>query len=525
MVRIVTILVVLLGTSVAQASWPAERVSFDTFTAEALTVESIVVVIANVSAPAVPPGGGKQVTLDTIEVLKAPAGYSVSGPMVVPCYWEREAVWPAAGSRAVVFLDGIPGSTSSWRINDLAAVDSTGRLRSARSDRVWNFELRQLKSFAELREAVVAEISRPGSGMVERFYDFPFKPNVLTNDDRLLPTARNWVRSDNPSARYLAVRVFQTHREPQDVAALRSLLNDPYWTDDSFNLSPWSAHEYVIRQEAAKELTARGEAFATPELAVQRRDAYSPVSWWTLAAVVGMPLLGFAAVRRFWRARLKRPRARFWGVLRTYMTFLCFYLAGLTVLAWVRSESTVDDVVYARGGMMVDVLSMRGNLLVETVKNWPGETRLVHDSIVPSPQPVWPESLEEHNFRLTFGIYSPWFRSLWGQMFRWEENWQFIASAKYHVESFTTRERPERHVASRGAIVWIAYPYLAALCLAFPVLRWLARGLVWSWRRWRTQRRLKKGLCAECGYDLRGHAAGAVCPECGKGGEVIRVGA
>ncbi|HSI34931.1 MAG: hypothetical protein ACAI43_27060 [Phycisphaerae bacterium] len=36
--------------------------------------------------------------------------------------------------------------------------------------------------------------------------------------------------------------------------------------------------------------------------------------------------------------------------------------------------------------------------------------------------------------------------------------------------------------------------------------------------RWRRRRRLRRvGSCPKCGYDLRGHAAGARCPECGTG--------
>jgi hypothetical protein len=43
---------------------------------------------------------------------------------------------------------------------------------------------------------------------------------------------------------------------------------------------------------------------------------------------------------------------------------------------------------------------------------------------------------------------------------------------------------------------------------------WLASG---PWRKLRRmRRRLARGCCAECGYDLRAHQAGEKCPECGR---------
>jgi hypothetical protein len=48
--------------------------------------------------------------------------------------------------------------------------------------------------------------------------------------------------------------------------------------------------------------------------------------------------------------------------------------------------------------------------------------------------------------------------------------------------------------------------------LLLPPLTWWAAVL---WLRRRKRRRARLGLCARCGYDLRGSSGAASCPECG----------
>ena len=61
-------------------------------------------------------------------------------------------------------------------------------------------------------------------------------------------------------------------------------------------------------------------------------------------------------------------------------------------------------------------------------------------------------------------------------------------------------------------------PHAAAIALVLTPV-WVALLLaVMRWRR-RTIRK-RRGLCVECGYDLRGSRAGAACPECGRATEI-----
>ncbi|MGH7175832.1 MAG: hypothetical protein ACREJC_00500 [Tepidisphaeraceae bacterium] len=77
------------------------------------------------------------------------------------------------------------------------------------------------------------------------------------------------------------------------------------------------------------------------------------------------------------------------------------------------------------------------------------------------------------------------------------------------------------HVAESGAILgiagtsytrqtrWGAYWSLALLTGAIPAIEFMA----WLLRKHRSARRITRGLCANCGYDLR--ASTGRCPECG----------
>jgi len=63
----------------------------------------------------------------------------------------------------------------------------------------------------------------------------------------------------------------------------------------------------------------------------------------------------------------------------------------------------------------------------------------------------------------------------------------------------------------------LAFPYWFVVLIAAPT--GLALPLWHTWRQWVRYRRLKRGCCIDCGYDLR--ASSERCPECGRPVDVV----
>ena len=84
------------------------------------------------------------------------------------------------------------------------------------------------------------------------------------------------------------------------------------------------------------------------------------------------------------------------------------------------------------------------------------------------------------------------------------EDWYKPSWSTY--SSASTPGGSSRAMASNTTIFLPVWPVLLLLAIAPAV--WL--------RRFRSERRKKReGLCLVCGYDLRAHAPGQMCPECG----------
>ncbi len=324
--------------------------------------------------------------------------------------------------------------------------------------------------------------------------------------------ARQWVRSDDPLARYLAVRVFAAHFDPHDAVTLRGLLNDSYQFDETFSFSPWLTHNYAIRQAAADALKARGEAVPAATLSTPRTDLYRPFRKLSLVFWIMFPPLFFAVARRAHRLRrhLARPSLR--TSLIAYGTFICLYCTLPAGLLWYRSEQVADDVIYAKNGLLFDATSLHGNLFIEAAVDWPGETSLVHFSIK-NPGNL-PAPTRQLNFTPFFGTY--FLDSIRGNYW-YGSNWTFYAGYDaVNSDSLGVGGGTSRVIRHPSVTLEIAYPYLIAIFIGLAgALQLISRAITIE-QGWRRRYLANHGRCPNCTYDLRAHKRGELCPECGE---------
>lgn len=101
----------------------------------------------------------------------------------------------------------------------------------------------------------------------------------------------------------------------------------------------------------------------------------------------------------------------------------------------------------------------------------------------------------------------PWVagQSNWTRVRRWLLSWwpEYRCILGFVVQQ-VSQPWPEGY---RWTALTVPYWALVGVVLLPPA------GL--SIRRWRARQRTKNGCCPTCGYDLRSHAPGAHCPECG----------
>jgi hypothetical protein len=103
------------------------------------------------------------------------------------------------------------------------------------------------------------------------------------------------------------------------------------------------------------------------------------------------------------------------------------------------------------------------------------------------------------------GFHQPWEDN-------WNHSWLGFGAGGVRYSAFVD-VNGDAIFAQRYMRWWSMPMWFAALVTSVPPVVWVTR----TTRRHRRERRAARGLCAQCGYDLRAHSRDARCPECGAG--------
>ena len=171
-----------------------------------------------------------------------------------------------------------------------------------------------------------------------------------------------------------------------------------------------------------------------------------------------------------------------WRRLNQILTLACVLAIPLLIVCWIRGLWYVEGFTWSRPYHQYALLSASGTMELSS-KSWSYPTTLTtfefqHEEVSPY----------SHEFQWYSGGFSfdhPTIRTaLWGSYYTYTSDKDTIALTLPH---------------------W----FLISILL-IPPMAWLAFG-----RARRQRRRLQRGLCPSCGYDLRMHQPGSRCPECG----------
>ena len=171
---------------------------------------------------------------------------------------------------------------------------------------------------------------------------------------------------------------------------------------------------------------------------------------------------------------------------------LSLLLCAIAAIMLVRSFFVRDEIVWAQPGGSLVLINTREERVAVTVVG-----------------PGWPERRDVHWTRFWAGEQRPIERALWPMKAVRIDGWP-LGVLVYRGWGWFTRGHGGDGPTYPITVVGLRWDVLVLLFALLPA----ARAVVALRRRIRRRRRLVRGLCPECGYDLR--ASSERCPECGR---------
>jgi hypothetical protein len=352
--------------------------------------------------------------------------------------------------------------------------------------------------------------------------------------------------SPRPEVRALAMEMLIRAGAPQYSVSLRSLLDDPSYQESG--QGPWAVRRYLIRERAHEALSDAGIPVKRP-VTEGTLARYGSPHWgrWGAVGLVSVLVLMLAGVRQRWRSNAV-------GAGLGVRFALALLLTCAVAYAWIASRRHAGELVITAGGARHRLASYRGGLQYMLIRDWPeprgiatgsfpydGDSPTVWQWDTPStrspPPPltlalVGTSSMAYSQVATTLGRSTSFGSTanqvtvvlpsrpltLTGSTTSFTYLMRSSVAGPY-VKDRTPRSQWRRlglmrvtgqltgpdgatrsYVAIRVAYPWLAAPPLAMVLLSLASIR-------------RRHRRIRLGLCARCGYDLR--ASSGRCPECG----------
>jgi hypothetical protein len=192
-------------------------------------------------------------------------------------------------------------------------------------------------------------------------------------------------------------------------------------------------------------------------------------------------------------------------------TIVSAMLLAATVVSWFRSYSVREGFWYSTDATRYGLHSHRGRVLAWSLSVAPNATAMTWASpaemdrgFVHDATPIaWYDQFDGNP--MATGLRNEFFvaPSNGGLVDRSLAGFRYVSNDGWYPRA----QLPMGYPTARSRAVYVPHWGIALIASALPA--WMLA------KRRRDSRRRKRGLCVECGYDLRG--SGAICPECGAG--------